>query len=121
MVWNACGLLGKRKCKLDFIKSFVDKNKLNFIIITESHLRSDINDNEVTRNLNGFSLLRSDRNTEYDTDSAKSKGGSAILYPSEVCPTKVQCFSNGMNENLNVEFKELNLAIKKISVTVFFV
>ena len=49
---NACGLLGQRKCKLDFIKTFVDEKMLNFIIITESHLRTDINDNEVTRNLN---------------------------------------------------------------------
>ena len=110
-MWNANGLLAQKKSKLEFLKSFDEQNNLTFIIITETHLRNDMHDGEITQALHGFSLLRCDRNTDYDKNSAKSKGGTAILYPSDICPTKVQYYSNGMNENLNVEFKELCLSI----------
>ena len=56
-------------------------------------------------------MVRCDRNNNFDSNSLKTKGGCAIIYPSHLCVTKVQAFSNGANENINIEISELNLAI----------
>ena len=70
-----------------------------------------MNDSEILRHLPNYSLVRCDRNPNYDNDSLTKKGGVAVLYPSNLCITKETFLSSGVNESLCVEFKEVNLAL----------
>ena len=62
-----------------------------------------MNDSEILRHLPNYSLVRCDRNPNYDNDSSTKKGGVAVIYPSNLCFTKETFLSSGVNESLCVE------------------
>ena len=91
------------------MSTLLSKDNATIFLICETHLRNDMNDSEILRHLPNYSLVRCDRNPNYDNDSLTKKGGAAVLYPSNLCITKATFLSSGVNESLCVEVKELNL------------
>ena len=77
-------------------------------------MKEEMFDNEILVVLKDFDIIRCDRNTQYDTQSYKTKGGCAIIYPKDLCVTKAKHWSNGVNESICVELKELNTSIVAI-------
>ena len=93
------------------MSTLLSTDNTTIFVLTETHLRNDINDCEILRHFPNYSLIRCDRNPNYDNDSYTKKGGVAIIYPSNICSTKQTFLSSGINESVCVEFKELNLAL----------
>ena len=61
--------LGQNKSKINFLEELCDSNSI-FIVLTESHLNSSIEDSEIQ--INNFSVTRCDRKDR--------KGGGVVLY-----------------------------------------
>ena len=93
------------------MSTLLSKDNATIFLICETHLRNDMNNSEILRHLPNYSLVRCDRNPNYDNDSLTKKGGVSVIYPSNLCITKATFLSSGVNESLCVEVKELNLAL----------
>ena len=77
------------------MSTLLSKDNATIFLICETHLRNDMNDSEILRHLPNYSLVRCDRNPNYDNDSLTKKGGVAVLYPSNLCITKATFLSSG--------------------------
>ena len=64
-------MLGQKKSKLQYLKSIVNDSRYkdSIIVISESHLRKDMFDNEATSILEGYSIARCDRDNTHNENS----------------------------------------------------
>ena len=97
-------------CKVDFIKDLVNRQNCEVeniaILLTETHLHSDIKDSEIQ--IEGYNLYRKDR-------SNRSHGGVSV-YVREGITSEERCsFSNGVCEflglKLNINANECGLYV----------
>ena len=96
-MWNAGGLLGRNKSKFDFIKLHMedDLDFIRIIIITETHFNNSVNDAEITKHFDNYSIVRCDRDFSFDSNSYKTKRGVAVILPADLCVSKVFAKSSG--------------------------
>ena len=92
-LWNARGLITTNgKNKSQSLADYCSK-KQNIIAVTESHLTPNHFDEEILTHLKGYSLHRTDRDTNIGRKSRC--GGVALLASEDLVSTKTDTFSNG--------------------------
>ena len=76
----------KGRHKVDLLKEKAKEENTLMIALTESHLRSEIKDAEVS--IKGFQMFRADR-------TEGTSGGAVVVYISEALPGEVRVLSSG--------------------------
>ena len=89
--------------KVKYLRDTAIQSNAPFIALTETHLKPEIQDAEVT--IEGWSLYRSDRGP------GKSHGGVAIYLRNDLIGQLVAVHSNSQCETLVVKVKTLNLLL----------